>query len=132
MLPGPNIINMGLMMGDRWFGTRGAVTALAGLMLVPLVIVIAAAVLYGQFATLPPVAGALRGMGAVAAGLVISTALKLVPTLRGNTLGRPLAGVFALATLLAIAGLRWPLAAVVLGLGLVSCTLAWWRLGAPK
>jgi chromate transporter len=132
VLPGPNIINMGLMIGDRWFGTRGAIAALSGLMLVPLVIVIAAAVLYGHFATLPPVAGALRGMGAVAAGLVISTAVKLVPTLRGNALGRPLAAAFALATLLAIGGLRWPLPAVVLGLGVVSATLAWWRLGRTK
>jgi chromate transporter len=131
VLPGPNIINMGLMIGDRWFGTRGAIAALAGLMLVPLVIVMTAAVLYGQFAALPPVAGALRGMGAVAAGLVISTALKLVPTLRGNALGRPLAAVFALATLLAIGGLRWPLPAVVLSLGVLASLLAWWRLGRP-
>ena len=34
----------------------------------------------------PQVAAALRGMGAVAAGLVLVTALKLLSTLRGNRL----------------------------------------------
>ncbi len=38
--------------------------------------------LYGQWRHLPMVAGALRGMGAVAAGLVIATALKLLGSLR--------------------------------------------------
>ncbi len=36
---------------------------------------------YGEFSHLPVVAGALRGMGAVAAGLVIATAFKLMPAL---------------------------------------------------
>jgi chromate transporter len=96
-------------------------------MLAPLVIVIAAAALYDRYATWAPVAGALRGMGAAAAGLVIAMALRLAPTLRDNTLGRPAAAAFALATLLAIGGLRWPLPAVVLGLGALATTLAWRR-----
>ena len=28
VLPGPNVVNLALMLGDRWFGTRGAVAAL--------------------------------------------------------------------------------------------------------
>ena len=90
VLPGPNIINMALMIGDSFFGWRGVVASLGGLLLAPLLIVLVAAGLYGQFATLPVVAGALRGMGAVAAGLVISTAIKVMPTLEGSALGRPL------------------------------------------
>jgi chromate transporter len=75
------------------------------------------------------VAGALRGMGAVAAGLVIGTALKLISGLRGNPLGRPVAAGMAMLTLLAIGAWRWPMAGVVLGLGGVSVAAAWWRLG---
>jgi chromate transporter len=30
VLPGPNIVNMALMIGDRFFGLRGALAALAG------------------------------------------------------------------------------------------------------
>jgi chromate transporter len=95
---------------------------------VPLVIVLALAALYGQLAAWPVVAGALRGMGAVAAGLVIATALKLAPTLRRNPLGPVPAGAFVAATLLAVGVLRWPLATVVLGLGVAAVALAWRRL----
>jgi chromate transporter len=128
VLPGPNIVNMALMIGDRFLGWRGAAAALAGLMCAPLVIVLALAALYGQFMQQPMVAGALRGMGAVAAGLVIATALKLVGTLRSNALGWPLGALFALLTLLAIGVLRWPMVVVVLGLGAAAVAVAWWRL----
>jgi chromate transporter len=129
VLPGPNIVNMALIIGDRFLGWRGAVAALAGLMSVPLLIVLALAALYREFVDLPMVAGALRGMGAVAAGLVIGTALKLISGLRGNPLGRPVAAGMAMLTLLAIGAWRWPMAGVVLGLGGVSVAAAWWRLG---
>ncbi|MFO1327010.1 MAG: chromate transporter [Rubrivivax sp.] len=129
VLPGPNIVNMALMIGDRFFGLRGALAALGGLMCAPLLIVLLLAALYGQLAAIPAVAGALRGMGAVAAGLVISTAIKVMPTLEGSALGRPLAyGLVALSTL-AIGWWRVPLVWVVLGLGGISMAIAAWRIG---
>ena len=76
VLPGPNVCNVALMVGDRFFGWRGAFAALGGMMAVPLLIVMALAVLYVEFAANPLVAAALRGMGAVAAGLIIGTALQ--------------------------------------------------------
>jgi chromate transporter len=131
VLPGPNVINMALMFGDRCLGLRGAFAAMAGLLLAPTAIVLVLAALYAQFAGIGAVAGALRGMGAVSAGLVLSTAFKLLPALRDNPLGRgPVLGV-ALLTLLAVAGLRWPLVAVLAVLGLVSCGVAFQRLGRP-
>ena len=36
VLPGPNVVNLALMLGDRYFGLRGALAALAGMLLVPL------------------------------------------------------------------------------------------------
>ena len=129
VLPGPNIINMALIIGDRFMGWRGAAAALAGLLCLPLLIVLVLAALYREFVDVPMVAGALRGMGAVAAGLVIGTALKLVGSLRHSPLGRPAAAGIALLTLLAIGVWRWPMVAVVLGLGGASVALAWWRLG---
>jgi chromate transporter len=74
------------------------------------------------------VAGGLRGMGVVAAALVLSTAAKLAPGLRGNPLGLAACAAFAVLTALAIGWLRWPLVWVVLGLGLPACALARWRL----
>ena len=70
VLPGPNVVNLALMFGDRAFGLRGAVAALAGMLLVPMLVVLVLTVLYAQFAQIPAVTGALRGMGAVAAGPV--------------------------------------------------------------
>ena len=129
VLPGPNIINLGLILGDRCFGWRGALAALAGLLLAPLGIVLLLAVAVAHWRDVPQVAGALRGMGVVAAGLVLSTAVKLAPGLRRNLLGLPAATAFVLLTGLAIGALRWPLAIVVLVLGVAAVALAWWRLG---
>jgi chromate transporter len=130
VLPGPNVVNLALMFGDRCFGLRGAAAALSGILLAPLVIVLVLAALYGHYARLPMVGGALRGMGAVAAGLVIATALKLAPTLRRNPLGPATALVFAALTFAATAWLRWPLVWVLAGLGSLSMALAWRRIGS--
>ena len=128
VLPGPNICNLALMVGDRFFGWRGAFAALAGLMAVPLVIVMVLAALYDHWAHDPMVSGALRGMGAVAAGLVISTAIKLAVALKDNPLGIPLCIGFGALTFAAVGLLRLPLAAVVQGLGSLAVAAAWWRL----
>src|SRR4249920_3971859 len=65
VLPGPNVCNVALMVGDRFFGWRGAFAALAGMMAVPLVIVLMLTVVYAHYAMHPAVSGALRGMGAI-------------------------------------------------------------------
>ncbi len=129
VLPGPNIVNMAIIIGDRFFGWRGIVASIAGLMLLPLVIVLVLAALYARLALVPAVAGALRGMGAVAAGLVISTALKLAPTLKKNPMGLPACGALVALTFAGVGLLRWPLALLVLGLGTAAIALAWHRLG---
>jgi chromate transporter len=129
ILPGPNVINMALMIGDRFFGWRGAAASVAGLVAAPLLIVVVLAALYAHYLSHPAVAGALRGMGAVAAGLVIATALKMVRPLARNPLGRGTALLFVAATTLAIGVLRWPMVAVVLGFGSVAVALAWAKLG---
>mgnify|MGYP001765708591 CR=1 FL=1 len=129
VLPGPNIVNMALMIGDRFHGFRGALAALGGLMCVPLLIVLLLAALYRETLHQPMVAGALRGMGAVAAGLVIATALKLVGSLRSNPMGWKLCAAYALLTFVAIGLLRWPMVGVVLGLGSVAVLTAWLRIG---
>ena len=128
VLPGPNVVNLALMFGDRFFGLRGALAALAGMLLVPLAIVIALTYAYGEFSNLAPVAGALRGMGAIAAGLVIATALKLMTALGTSPLGRPLAGAFAALTFVTIAWLRWPLVWVIAGLGSLAVAIAYLRI----
>lgn len=128
VLPGPNVVNLSLMFGDRAFGWRGGVAALGGMLLAPLAVVLLLTVAYAHYAQHPTVAGALRGMGAVAAGLIFSTGLKLLPALRRNVLGA--ASAFALSGVMfvGIALLRVPLILMLAGLGVVSCAAAWRRL----
>ena len=129
VLPGPNIVNLGLIMGDRAFGLRGALAATAGMLLGPLMLVLVLAAAAAQLRDLPAVSGALRGMGIVAGALVLSTAIKLSQGLKSNGMGLVLAALFVVLTALAIGWLRWPLVYVVVGLGALGWAVAWWRLG---
>lgn len=128
VLPGPNVCNLSLMVGDRFFGWRGAFAALGGMMAVPLLVVLLLAAIYSHWAHLPAVAGALRGMGAVAAGLVLATALRLAWALRASPLGRPICTALGIATFAAVIAWPVPLVWVVSSLGPLGMALAWWRL----
>jgi chromate transporter len=128
VMPGPNVVNLALIFGDRTFGTRGALVALCGMLLAPLAIVLALTVLYVEFDRYPAVTGALRGMGAVAAGLILSTGLKLLVTLRRNVMGLPLCLGLAALTVFGTAWLRLPLVWVIAGLGSIAIAIAWNRL----
>ena len=128
VLPGPNVVNLSLMFGDRAFGWRGALAALGGMLLAPLGVVLALTAAYAHYAQHPAVAGVLRGMGAVAAGLIMGTGIKLLPALRRNVLGPLPAFAFAALMFACIALLRIPLAWMLGGLGAVAYALAWRRL----
>jgi chromate transporter len=128
VLPGPNVINLALMLGDRYFGLRGALAALAGMLALPTALIVVLALVYAQFAGHPQVAGALRGMGAVAAGLIAATGIKLMPTLRRHPLGLRVSLVLTGLVFVAIALLRWPLVGVLAALGGVGCVWTWRRI----
>ena len=128
IMPGPNVVNLSLMIGSRYFGFRGAMAALAGMLVAPLCVVLVLALVYAQFAGYPGVQGALRGMAAVAAGLIAATGLKLFGALQKNALGLPNCMALGVLCFVAIALLRWPLAYVLLGLGGVACTAAYKKL----
>ena len=127
-LPGPNVCNLALMLGDRLFGWRGAVSALGGLIAVPLVVLLAAALAYGAWSGHPQVQAVLRGMGAVVAGMVGGTAIKLARELKDHPLGWPGAGLLAAAAVLGLAWLRWPMVAMIVGLGGLGMACTWYAL----
>lgn len=128
VMPGPNVINLSLIIGGRYFGLKGAMAAMAGMLAAPLLAVLTLALIYAQFASRPEVAGALRGMGAVAAGLIGASALKLTKALKNNVLGWRWCAAFGLVSLVAIAALRVPLVYVIFGLGGLACTLSYRKL----
>jgi chromate transporter len=125
IMPGPNVVNLSMMIGSRYFGLPGALTALAGMLTFPLVVVLCMALAYSHFADNPQVAGALRGMGAVAAGLIIATGIKLISALNRHPLGKPACLLLAALCFGAVALLQWPLLYVLGGLGLLTCVLTW-------
>jgi chromate transporter len=129
VLPGPNVCNVALMLGDRFFGWRGAVAALGGLLAVPFGIVLALVAVYARWAANPAVAGALRGMGAVSAGLIAGTALKLAQSLRASPLGVPLCVALGAVAFALVGLLRIPLALALLVVGPAAYGLAWRRVG---
>jgi chromate transporter len=129
VMPGGNVINLSIILGNRYFGWRGAVVALAGMLTAPLVLVLILATLYNSFLHVPQVAGAVRGMGAVAAGLIGAASIKMLAGLKQNPLpALVLIGLIAL-TFIAIGIFRIPLLWTVLGLGLPGFAYAWWLLG---
>lgn len=130
IMPGPNVVNLSVMIGDRYFGLRGALAALAGMLFFPLLLVLTLAVAYAQFASHPAVAGALRGMGAVAAGLVAGVGLKLAVALRKHPLGRWGCAAVVALTFGGMALLRLPLAWVLPVVGGAACALTWRRIPA--
>ncbi|MDD3934878.1 chromate transporter [Rhodoferax sp.] len=129
VLPGPNVVNLSLMIGDRYFGVRGGMVALAGMLSFPLVIVLILAALFSGVSDSPVVQGALRGMGAVAAGMIVATGLRLLSALKDNVLGTTISWALAAATFVAIALLKLPLIWVLLGLGGLAALWAYHQLG---
>jgi chromate transporter len=129
IMPGPNVVNLALMIGHRYFGLRGALVAVCGMLAVPLVVILLLAFLYSRFGANPHIAGALRGMGAVAAGLITATGLKLASALGKHPVGLALVALFGISTFIGIAILRLPLVWVLLAVGGLSCTVTWFKVG---
>ncbi len=123
ILPGGNIINLAVIMGDRFQGIWGSLTALAALMAMPLVILMALALLYERFAGLAVVRTAIGGSAAVAAGLVIGTAGKILWKLRLSWVGL----LFAAVAFAAVGLLQLSLVPVLVVLAPLSVGVAYTR-----
>jgi chromate transporter len=130
-LPGPNICNVAVIVGNQFLGWRGSGAALAGMITIPLGIVLSLTVFYARFSTLPAIGGAVRGMGVVSVGMILGAAIKLGGTLRSNVLGGLTCAGAAGAAFVAVALLRWPLILVLGGLGLICSLVAARRMMRP-
>jgi chromate transporter len=124
-LPGANIVNMSVAVGARFRGWTGSVAALAGILTAPCLIAVGLAALYERYAFMPLVAGAMHGVAAAAAGLVIGAALKSAAPVLANDKGVAIAVI--LAVLAAVGPLHAPLLAVLLIGAPASIALAWAR-----
>ena len=123
ILPGANVTNAAVIIGGRFHGALGSCIALAGLMAMPLVILISLATLYERFADLPAVQAAMAGTAAAAAGLILGTALKMAQRLKPS----PVAIAFGLAAFVGVGLLHLPLIGTLLALAPLSIAAHAWR-----
>ncbi len=124
-LPGPNVVNLAVVVGKRHCGLPGAIVAPLGLLAGPFAVVMLLALLYDRFGNLPQIQSMLHGIAAVGCGLLFSMAWRMGAALRDKFIFLP----FAVLTVAAIAGLRWSMPAVMLAGLALSGGLAYWRLG---
>jgi len=126
VLPGINITNLAVYVGQRMRGMTGSIVSLIALLVVPFFAVIGLAAVYAKIDSISWAHDFMAGVAAAAVGLVLSVTLKSVRAgIRG--IG-PIAVL--IAVFVAVGILRWSLVAVVLVLAPTSVALAWWKQGA--
>jgi chromate transporter len=124
-LPGPNIVNMSIVVGSRFAGPRGALACVTGLVAAPVALVLVLAALWGRFGAVGHVPGAVRGLAAAAAGLTAATSFKMAKPMLVQA---PLStGPIIVAAFVAVGLLRLPLPWVALTLAPLSVLIAWSR-----
>lgn len=123
-LPGPNIVNFAMCLGQRQHGLSGALAALAGVVAVPLGIFVVLGVLYTHFGQIAYIHGVLSGISAAAAGFIITIGIRLARPHRRRLLSL----LFGFAAFMGMGILRLPLIEVMLALAPLSVAIAWWQL----
>jgi chromate transporter len=121
LLPGPNVLNLTVMVGYRFGGWRGAAASVAGYLGWPCLIVIGMGILYQRYGASMQAKQALAGMSAVAAGLLLATVIKLAVVLPRHW--RP--WLFSCLAFIAVGIFRWPLLPVFGALAPFAVFLAW-------
>src|SRR6266851_2860950 len=119
-LPGPNVVSLSVCLGAKFRGPAGALSALAGFILVPWTVGFAFGAVFLSYAQNALLQGILRGVAAAAAGLILATALRLLLPYRR----RPVALAFAALAFAGLAIVKLPLLIVVLGLVPLSIAFA--------
>lgn len=121
VLPGPNVVNLAVIIGSRSHGPLGALIAVTGILFVPIAVMLAIAIFYAQVARHPLAQHAIAAASAAAAGLIVGTAVRLMinarPPLRGILTGA--------AAFLLVGVLHWPLVWVALALIVVGIGAEW-------
>lgn len=121
VMPGVNVANLSIYIGQRLRGIPGAITALIGLLFAPFFIIIGFAAVYAHINSISWAHNFLCGVATAAVGLVMSVALKSIR----NTM-RDIAPFAIMAIIVLTVGfLHWPMVPVVLIITPISVLLAW-------
>ena len=120
LMPGPNIVGITVCVGAKLRGGIGAVSAVAGFILLPWTVGLALGGIVLEYAEIAVLQNVLAGLSASAAGLLIGTGLRLLTPHRSRRTALLFAG-------LAFAGMvftRLPLTMVLLALAPISIAAA--------
>lgn len=125
VLPGINMSNLSVYVGQRLRGVQGAVVAMLGLILVPFFAIIFVGSVYARLLDMPGLHHVLDGLASAAVALLLAMGLKAIKVTRMQP--RQLGLAAAVVVLVGI--LRVPMVPVIIVLAPVSVWLAWKDLG---
>lgn len=124
LMPGPNVLNLAVFMGQRVRGTPGAVTAFLAGSIPPFLIVLLVGAFYFSKYNTPVVHAALMGAAAAAVGLTLANAIELTEELWPRWLNF----VFMIATAVAVSYFKLSLVLTLLIFGSLSMLAYHYRL----
>jgi chromate transporter len=128
VLPGPNVVNLSIIIGARAHGALGSLIALTGILFVPVGLMLVIAFFYASVAHDPLTRNAIAGASAAAAGLILGTGVRLLlqtrPPLRGLLTGA--------AAFVAVGVLQWPLLWVIVVLIVFAVGAEWLARRSPR
>ena len=121
ILPGANVTNLSVYIGQKLCGTIGAFIALTGLLVIPFFLVIGFLLAYDAISGIAWVGQATDGVAAAAVGLLILTTWRTA-----KQSGRSVAGaIVVVTTFVAVGLLQLPLLPSVLCIAPLSIAAAW-------
>jgi chromate transporter len=123
ILPGTNITNLAIYVGQKMRGAPGAIAAIVGLLSGPFFAMIGLASVYGALKTLDFAQAAMDGLAAAAIGLL----LIIIERGARRSARNPAALAALLATFICVGLLHWSLLLVTAVVGSLSVLAAWFR-----
>ena len=124
VLPGINMVNLSVFVGQHLRGRAGAIAALGGLISVPFFAILFTASIYASLKSVPWLQDFLAGLAAAAVGLMMSMGVRAI---RAVAMNKGQLAIMGLVVVL-VGVLRWPMIPVIVVLAPISIFLAWpWR-----
>jgi chromate transporter len=123
-LPGVNMTNMSVYVGQRLRGVAGVLTALFGLLVGPFFILIALSTAYHTIDNIAWSHAALAGLATSAVGLLLSMGVKAIRAFKPSVAH----GLVLVVIVIAVGGLRLPMVPVIVVMAPLSVAIAWYEL----
>lgn len=121
VMPGINMTNLSVYVGQRLRGRAGAITAIVALLSAPFFAILVFGTVYASLRAIPALRYILDGMACSAVGLVLSMGVRAVRATRMENVQLAITVIVAVA----IGILRLPMIPVILVLAPISIALVW-------